>query len=145
MSTRRAVLSGCSDVCDSIVNLLNTARNAAARKVNALLTVTYKIRPTVSGECEKHHTPPGKLLPTSAAPCSALSLQELARYALDGLPNKVMSANDRTVLPDAEVLQQEQFVKLKQMFEQAAEIRTKQMVSVEAMLPALCNQVLSRQ
>jgi hypothetical protein len=31
----------------------------------------------------------------------------LARYALDGLPNKVMAANYRTVLPDAEVLQQE--------------------------------------
>lgn len=31
----------------------------------------------------------------------------LARYALDGLPNKVMSANYRTVLPDAELLQKE--------------------------------------
>jgi predicted nuclease of restriction endonuclease-like (RecB) superfamily len=31
----------------------------------------------------------------------------LARYALDGLPNKVMAANYQTVLPDAEVLQQE--------------------------------------
>jgi predicted nuclease of restriction endonuclease-like (RecB) superfamily len=31
----------------------------------------------------------------------------LARYALDGLPNKVMAANYRTVLPEAEVLQQE--------------------------------------
>jgi hypothetical protein len=30
----------------------------------------------------------------------------LARYALDGLPNKVMAANYRTVLPEAEVLQQ---------------------------------------
>ena len=29
----------------------------------------------------------------------------LARYALDGLPNKVMAANYRTVLPDAELLQ----------------------------------------
>ena len=29
----------------------------------------------------------------------------LARYALDGLPNKVMAANYKTVLPDAEVLQ----------------------------------------
>lgn len=38
---------------------------------------------------------------------------------------------------------QKQFVKLKCALEQAAEVRTKQMVSVEAMLPALCNQVLS--
>ena len=31
----------------------------------------------------------------------------LARYALDGLPNKIMAANYRTVLPDAELLQRE--------------------------------------
>ena len=31
----------------------------------------------------------------------------LARYALEGLPNKVMAANYKMVLPDAEVLQQE--------------------------------------
>ena len=31
----------------------------------------------------------------------------LARYALEGLPNKVMAANYRTVLPDAELLQKE--------------------------------------
>lgn len=31
----------------------------------------------------------------------------MARYALEGLPNKVMAANYRTVLPDAEVLQKE--------------------------------------
>lgn len=31
----------------------------------------------------------------------------LARYALEGLPNKVMAANYQTVLPDAEVLQDE--------------------------------------
>ncbi|HCK5591096.1 PDDEXK nuclease domain-containing protein [Pseudomonas mosselii] len=31
----------------------------------------------------------------------------LARYALDGLPTKVMAANYRTVLPDAELLQRE--------------------------------------
>ncbi len=31
----------------------------------------------------------------------------LARYALDGLPNKVMAANYRTVLPNAELLQKE--------------------------------------
>jgi predicted nuclease of restriction endonuclease-like (RecB) superfamily len=31
----------------------------------------------------------------------------LARYALDGLPNKVMAANYKTVLPDAKLLQNE--------------------------------------
>lgn len=31
----------------------------------------------------------------------------LARYALDGLPNKIMAANYKTVLPDTAVLQQE--------------------------------------
>ena len=31
----------------------------------------------------------------------------LARYALEGLPTKVMAANYRTVLPDAELLQEE--------------------------------------
>jgi YhcG PDDEXK nuclease domain len=31
----------------------------------------------------------------------------LARYALDGLPNKIMAANYKTVLPAAEVLQKE--------------------------------------
>jgi predicted nuclease of restriction endonuclease-like (RecB) superfamily len=33
--------------------------------------------------------------------------QSLARYALDGLPTKIMAANYRTVLPDAELLQKE--------------------------------------
>ncbi len=31
----------------------------------------------------------------------------MARYALEGLPNKIMAANYRTVLPDAQLLQQE--------------------------------------
>jgi hypothetical protein len=39
---------------------------------------------------------------------SETDLEEaLARYALEGLPNKVMAANYQTVLPDAELLQQE--------------------------------------
>jgi predicted nuclease of restriction endonuclease-like (RecB) superfamily len=33
--------------------------------------------------------------------------QALAKYALDGLPNKIMAANYKTMLPDAEVLQRE--------------------------------------
>jgi predicted nuclease of restriction endonuclease-like (RecB) superfamily len=33
--------------------------------------------------------------------------QALAKYALDGLPNKIMAANYKTILPDAEMLQRE--------------------------------------
>jgi predicted nuclease of restriction endonuclease-like (RecB) superfamily len=33
--------------------------------------------------------------------------QALAKYALDGLPNKIMAANYKTILPDAELLQRE--------------------------------------
>lgn len=64
------------------------------------------------------------------------------------------AARNRTLTADAlmaldvpipPLVVQTQFVKLKQAFEQAAEIRTKQIVSVEAMLPALCNQVLTQQ
>ena len=40
---------------------------------------------------------------------------------------------------------QKQFVKLKHVLEQAAQVRAKQIVSVEAILPALINQVLSKQ
>lgn len=64
------------------------------------------------------------------------------------------AARNRTLTADAlmaldvpipPLVVQTQFAKLKQAFEQAAEIRTKQIVSVEAMLPALCNQVLTQQ
>lgn len=53
------------------------------------------------------------------------------------------SALEAIHVPVPSLAIQRQFVKLKQALEQAAEVRTKQMVSVEAMLPALCNQVLS--
>jgi YhcG PDDEXK nuclease domain len=33
--------------------------------------------------------------------------QALAKYAFDGLPNKIMAANYKTILPDAELLQRE--------------------------------------
>jgi hypothetical protein len=33
--------------------------------------------------------------------------QALAKYAFDGLPNKIMAANYKTILPDAEMLQRE--------------------------------------
>ena len=47
----------------------------------------------------------------------------------------------RVPVPPIDV--QRQFVNLKHTMEQAAAIRANQMMSVEAMLPALCNQVLS--
>lgn len=48
----------------------------------------------------------------------------LARYALDGLPTKVMAANYRTVLPDAELLQKE-LESTRRMLESRAAIRPK--------------------
>ena len=54
------------------------------------------------------------------------------------------SALEAICVPVPLMAVQKQFVKLKHALEQAAEVRTKQMVSVEAMLPALCNQVLSQ-
>lgn len=62
------------------------------------------------------------------------------------------AARNRTLTADAlmaievpipSLVLQKQFVKLKYAMEQAAVIRANQMVSVEAMLPALCHQVLS--
>lgn len=62
------------------------------------------------------------------------------------------AARNRTLTADAlmslevplpSLALQKQFVNLKYAMEQAAAIRANQMVSVEAMLPALCNQVLS--
>lgn len=55
------------------------------------------------------------------------------------------SALEAIRVPVPSMAIQKQFVKLKQALERAAEVRTKQMVNVEAMLPALCNQVLSQQ
>jgi type I restriction enzyme S subunit len=46
-------------------------------------------------------------------------------------------------VPAPTVALQMQFVNLKHTIEQAAAVRARQMASVEAMLPALCNQVLS--
>jgi YhcG PDDEXK nuclease domain len=49
--------------------------------------------------------------------------QALARYALDGLPNKIMAANYKTVLPNAEVLQKE-LEKTRLMLESRGAMRT---------------------
>ena len=48
----------------------------------------------------------------------------LARYALEGLPSKVMAANYRTVLPDAELLQKE-LESTRRLLESRATIRPK--------------------
>jgi type I restriction enzyme, S subunit len=62
------------------------------------------------------------------------------------------AARNRTLTGDAlmaldvpipPLVVQMQFVRLKHAIEQVAEVRVKQMVSVEAMLPALCNQMLA--
>jgi type I restriction enzyme, S subunit len=55
------------------------------------------------------------------------------------------SALEAIRVPVPSMAIQKQFVKLKEALERAAEVRTKQRVSIEAMLPALCNQVLSQQ
>jgi predicted nuclease of restriction endonuclease-like (RecB) superfamily len=55
---------------------------------------------------KEHWTLEGENPPVGLILCADKG-STLARYALDGLPNKVMAANYRTVLPDAEVLQRE--------------------------------------
>jgi len=47
----------------------------------------------------------------------------LARYALEGLPSKVMAANYQTVLPDAELLQKE-LEKTRQLLKSRSLIRS---------------------
>lgn len=48
----------------------------------------------------------------------------LARYALEGLPSKVMAANYRMVLPDADLLQKE-LEKTRRLLESRATIPPK--------------------
>ena len=48
-------------------------------------------------------------------------------------------------VPTPTLAVQRQFVRLKQALEQSAEIRRQQVMSIKAILPALCNQVLSQQ
>lgn len=50
--------------------------------------------------------------------------QALARHALEGLPSKIMAANYRTVLPDAELLQSE-LEKTRRMLETRGTFRGK--------------------
>ena len=55
---------------------------------------------------KEHWTLEGENPPVGLILCADKG-HALARYALDGLPNKIMAANYKTVLPDAEVLQKE--------------------------------------
>ncbi len=55
---------------------------------------------------KEHWAYPGENPPVGLILCADKG-HALARYALDGLPNKVMAANYRTVLPEAELLQKE--------------------------------------
>jgi predicted nuclease of restriction endonuclease-like (RecB) superfamily len=55
---------------------------------------------------KKHWTFPDENPPVGLILCADKG-HALARYALEGLPNKVMAANYRMVLPDAELLQKE--------------------------------------
>jgi hypothetical protein len=190
MAERATLPVGYADIRSGIVGLLDAARQAATRSVNALMTASYweigrriveaeqkgkrragygeqlierlasdltqrfgrgfsrqnlqqmrsffltwPIRQTVSGEsssmplqgrAEMAQACPRQLdelaqmftLPWSAADKG----QALARYALDGLPTKVMAANYRTVLPDAEMLQKE-LENTRRMLESRSEIR----------------------
>ncbi|MCL2894680.1 PDDEXK nuclease domain-containing protein [Brenneria tiliae] len=55
---------------------------------------------------KEHWTFPGENPPVGLILCADKG-HALAKYALEGLPTKVMAANYRTVLPDAELLQKE--------------------------------------
>lgn len=55
---------------------------------------------------KEHWTLEGENPPVGLILCADKG-HALARYALDGLPNKIMAANYKTVLPDAAILQKE--------------------------------------
>jgi predicted nuclease of restriction endonuclease-like (RecB) superfamily len=55
---------------------------------------------------KEHWTLEGENPPVGLILCADKG-HALARYALDGLPNKIMASNYKTVLPDAEILQKE--------------------------------------
>lgn len=55
---------------------------------------------------KEHWTNPGENPPVGLILCAQKG-ESLARYALEGLPNKVMAAEYRTVLPDAKKIEEE--------------------------------------
>ncbi len=71
---------------------------------------------------KEHWTLPDENPPVGLILCADKG-HALARYALDGLPNKIMAANYKTVLPDAELLQSE-LEKTRLMLESRAKLRT---------------------
>lgn len=71
---------------------------------------------------KEHLTLPDENPPVGLILCADKG-HALARYALDGLPNKIMAANYKTVLPDAELLQSE-LEKTRLMLEARAKLRS---------------------
>lgn len=71
----------------------------------------------------EHWTLPDENPPVGLILCTDKG-QALARYALEGLPSKIMAANYRTVLPDAELLQSE-LEKTRRMLETRGAFRGK--------------------
>jgi len=71
----------------------------------------------------EHWTLPDENPPVGLILCADKG-QALARYALEGLPSKIMAANYRTVLPDAELLQSE-LEKTRRMLETRGAFRGK--------------------
>ena len=72
---------------------------------------------------KEHWTFPDENPPVGLILCADKG-HALARYALEGLPTKVMAANYRTVLPDAELLQKE-LESTRRMLESRGAIRPK--------------------
>jgi DUF1016 N-terminal domain len=136
--TPPSVPAGYMVVRTGIVELLNAARQAAARSVNALMTASYweigrriveaeqkgkrragygeqlieRLSADLTQQFGRGFSPDNLENMRSlflAYPVTAISetLSRISGGALDGLPNKIMAANYKTVLPDAEVLQKE--------------------------------------
>ena len=86
------------------------------RRLRCLVIIDLKLSSLTHADVGQMHmycnyakenwTLPDENLPVGLILCADKG-HALARYALDGLPNKIMAANYKTVLPDAEVLQKE--------------------------------------
>jgi predicted nuclease of restriction endonuclease-like (RecB) superfamily len=73
---------------------------------------------------KEHWTLEGENPPVGLILCADKG-HAMARYALEGLPNKIMAANYKTVLPDAQLLQQE-LEKTRLMLESRSTAREKE-------------------
>jgi hypothetical protein len=86
------------------------------RRLKCLLVIDLKIGKfshTDAGQmhlylnyAREHWTKPGENPPVGLILCAQKGEAE-ARYALDGLPNKVLASEYKTVLPDAKLLAEE--------------------------------------